>query len=162
MGILSFLAPLPHSTRRARLSFTPLPIRPAPMRQLALLLTGLLVGALCAFMAARTLQQRHALPRGLMAVMQHDLGELRRAERERRCNAADLPRRFARIEDLAGEIGAALGSDAHDDPHLADYATALARAGAAARANPPADCPALALHVHAVAEACEACHRDYR
>jgi hypothetical protein len=132
------------------------------MRQLALLLTGLLIGSLCAFMAARTLQQRHALPRGLMAVLQHDLVELRRAERERRCTATDLPRRFARIEDLSGEIVAAMGSDQHDDPHLTEYAASLARTAAAAHTNTPADCPALTQRVHAVAEACEACHRDYR
>lgn len=132
------------------------------MRQLALLLTGLLIGALCAFMAARTLQQRHALPRGLMAVLQHDLAELRRAEREQRCADAGLPRRFARIEDLSGEIVGAMGSTPADDPHLADYAAALTHAGAQGRTSAPADCAALTQHVRAVAEACERCHRDYR
>ncbi len=132
------------------------------MRQLALLFTGLLIGALCAFMAARTLQQRHALPRGLMAVMQHDVAELRRAEREQRCTATDLPRRFARIEDLSGEIAAAMGSDPKDDPHLTEYAAALARAAAAARTSVPTDCPAFTQRVQAISEACDACHRDYR
>jgi hypothetical protein len=132
------------------------------MRQLALLLTGLLIGALCAFMAARTLQQRHALPRGLMAVLQHDLAELRRAERDQRCSAADLSRRFSRIEDLSGEIVGAMGTDPHDDPHLTEYAASLAHAAAAARTSAAADCPALAQRMHAITEACEACHRDYR
>lgn len=132
------------------------------MRQLALLLTGLLIGALCAFMAARTLQQRHALSRGIMAVLQHDVAELRRAEREQRCTTADLPRRFGLIEDLSGEIAAAMGSDPKDDPHLTEYAAALGRESAAARTNVPADCTVFTQRVHAITEACEACHRDYR
>ena len=87
------------------------------MRQLVLFLIGLFVGAAAAFVAARSLAQRDAWPRGLMAVLQHELGELRRAERAGRCTSAELDLPLGRIADFAGEIPAALGSDPRRDPH---------------------------------------------
>ncbi|HOV58630.1 MAG TPA: hypothetical protein PLN91_12195 [Rhodanobacteraceae bacterium] len=132
------------------------------MRQLVLFLIGLFVGAAAAFVAARSLAQRDAWPRGLMAVLQHELGELRRAERAGRCTSAELDLPLGRIADFAGEIPAALGSDPRRDPHLADYAQTLARSAAAARAAAAGGCPALTPRLRDVVDACDACHRDYR
>ena len=131
------------------------------MRHVVLLLIGLFVGAVCAFMAARGLLQRDAYPRGVMTVMQHHLGELRRLERGGHCAAGDSADHLGRIADLSHDVFAALGGDAKADPHLADFAASLARAADAARAD-SADCPALGRSLRAVGDACEACHRDYR
>jgi hypothetical protein len=131
------------------------------MRQFVLLVIGLFVGAACTFVLARGLAQRDAYPRAVMNVMQHHMAELRRLERSGKCSAQDTANHTARIADLSHDVLDALGADAKSDPHLGDFAGGLERAAEPARAG-SSDCPALARSLGSIADACEACHREYR
>jgi len=131
------------------------------MRQVVLLVIGLFVGAACAFMLARGLDQQSAYPRGLMNVMQHHMAELHRLERAGQCGAQDTAGHTARIADLSHDVLGAFGSSGKDDPHLADFTASLGRTAEAARAG-STDCPALTKTLSQLGDACEACHREYR
>ena len=129
------------------------------MRSVLILLAGLLVGALAAFSAANALRQRNAWPRGVMAVMQHHLGELRRLQRAGNCQAAATAPHWQRLAQIGADIGPSQPGFAPDYHDQARRFVALAGGHAAA---PPADCKALDAPLQQVAEACQNCHRDYR
>lgn len=127
------------------------------MRYVIVLAIGVLVGALCAMTAATVLGQRHAYPKAVMRLLQHQLGEARTAAHEGGC--ADNPRRLALVAALADEIGRALPSASTPDRVFDQYLADLHRTIAVAAS---ADCKAQPAALADVANACEACHRDYR
>lgn len=129
------------------------------MRQLLIFAAGLLIGALAAFSAAYALQQRNAWPRGVMHVMQHHLGELRRLQRSQRCAAAASASHFQRLAQTGADI-AATQPDAAPDFH--DQAGRFVALSTGLAAQAPADCPALDRALQQVGSACQDCHRDYR
>lgn len=132
------------------------------MRQLALLLIGIVLGAVCAVSAVNVLRQRDAYPRGLMQVMQHDYASLRENLRSGRCDAAATGRLLARLRDLTNETEPAVYGDASPDAPFREYANRTREAVDAAIAAAPGGCPALAPQLDAVGNACEACHHQYR
>lgn len=129
------------------------------MRQLILLVAGALIGALAAFSVANTLRQRHAWPRGVMAVMQHHYAALRDARQQNRCDAAATGGHWRLIAAVAADIGP---SNEATEPDFVRQAQAFAVTTAQLAAQPPADCPALDAALPTVKEACDGCHRDYR
>ncbi len=129
------------------------------MRFLVCIVIGLLVGAISATTIASILSQRNAHPRALMRVMQHELAQSREAARAQGC--AGIARRLAMLDVLSGAISDALPHASPPDRVFAGYIDGLRRQlDAAGRAG--ADCPAQAEALTEVANACEACHRDYR
>jgi hypothetical protein len=129
------------------------------MRQAILFLLGLAVGAIAAANVVSTLRQRDAYPRGLMHVMQHDVGMLRDASRTNRCDATAADA-LQQLHGLSVGIETAVyGTDLSDppDPPFAEYAKRL-------RATIPAqlDCKSLPLALDHMRAACDACHREYR
>jgi hypothetical protein len=129
------------------------------VRQAILFMIGLVLGAIGTTSISSVLRQRHAYPRGLMQVMQHDIGELRNAARQKRCDAGTNAT-VLQLRSLAGGIESAVyGNDPSNppDPPFAEYARRL-------RAALPtqADCSDLAAAIKPVGEACDACHREYR
>jgi len=127
------------------------------MRYVICLLIGLAVGAISATTAASILGHRNAHPRALMRVMQHELGEAREATRSRSC--ADNPRRLATLDVLADGIGTAIPHGDPPDRVFGQYLDDLRKHLTSARSS---DCKAQAAALAEVANACDACHRDYR
>ena len=126
------------------------------MRLAILFVLGLVVGVIAAANIATVLRQRDAYPRGLMNVMQHDLGTLREDARTNRCNAGTQPA-LDRLRGLAGGIETAVYATEPPDPPFAEYAQRLRAALPAT-----ADCRTLPAAVESASKACDACHQQYR
>lgn len=130
------------------------------MRYLICLILGLVVGAIAASTLANISARRTAWPRGLMNVMQHELGDARSAARAGRCNAPDTPSAAAHLRLLASDIEPALLAPGTRDRVFSQYNSDLR--AALANWDTGADCARQGEALTVVANACEACHRDYR
>lgn len=122
------------------------------------LLIGTLAGAMVALPVANSQRLRHAWPRGLMAVMDHDLRQLRDASSADACDLDALRPRLERLSSLSADSVAAFR--AVDDAEFVQLEGKLATR--LAQANASADCATLQTHLEQVERACEACHRVYR
>ncbi len=132
------------------------------MRLVLLLLAGALVGALAAFSVANTLNQRHAWPRGVMAVMQHHAAALRDTRKRDRCDADATAPHWRTLATVGADIAPAYASTGTVEPDFKRQADAFVAATAQLAAEPPRDCAALDQALPKLREACEGCHRDYR
>lgn len=130
------------------------------MRQIALLVLGLVLGAATAAVVVNALARRDAYPRGLMAVLQHHYGGLREAARSGRCDA-DAWHDKMLLGELAAEIEPAVAPDATTAAPFREYAGRL-REAIAELPDAPASCPQLRAAVTRVGNACEECHHQYR
>ena len=126
------------------------------MRLAILFALGLAIGAIATANIISALRQRDAYPRGLMHVMQHDLGALRADARTLRCDAGATTS-LQQLRGLSGGIETAVYGDDPPDPPFAEYARRL-------RSALPAtvDCKALPQALEKVGAACDTCHRQYR
>ncbi len=131
------------------------------MRQVVLLLIGLAIGATFGFMLASALHRRSAYPAGVMAVLDHHIGELRRAEREQRCDATVTRLPMTRIGVLAEEIVPSFAADLGRDPHFRELAEMLHRQAEQGATRTGSDCRAFATDLRAIGEACQNCHHNY-
>lgn len=126
------------------------------MRLAILFALGLAIGAIATANIVGALRQRDAYPRGLMNVMQHDLGVLREDARAQRCNAGATAS-LERLRELAGGIETAVYGSEPPDPPFAEYAQRLRVV------IPPAlECKDLAQATNRIGTACDTCHRQYR
>lgn len=130
------------------------------MRYLFCLLGGALFGAILALTAASTLQRRNAWPRAIMSVLQHELGLARENARLGRCTDASMSVARAHLTLLSGDLERALLDPGAKDRVFSKYAQDLRAAITAWDTN--ADCPSQAARLGEIAQACDACHRDYR
>jgi hypothetical protein len=130
------------------------------MRYLVCLLGGALLGALFAIMLVNVLGQRHAYPKALMTVMQHELGRARDLVRGEQCMTPAAAAAGAHIALLAADIEPAILPPGAHDRVFRDYANDLRKEIEAFAAS--ADCPARRAAVTRISNACEACHRDYK
>jgi hypothetical protein len=129
------------------------------VKMAVLFVLGLAVGVIATANIGSVLRQRDAYPRGLMQVMQHDMGVLRDAARRNRCDAG-TDASLLQLRSLATGIESAVyGNDPSNppDPPFAEYAKRL-------RTKLPAqvDCKTLTPALESVGQACDACHREYR
>lgn len=130
-------------------------------RALALLAVGLFIGAMGVFMVMSTLQQRHAVPRGAMALMQYHMGQARKTARSTTCDAPAAQRHLQRMRSLAEDstpIFAAIGYvdatwERRRDSFIEEVDKGLL---------PRADCAVIGSALKQIADACEACHHDTR
>ncbi len=130
------------------------------MRYLICLLGGAFFGALLAITAAGILGQRHAWPKAVMTVMQHELGSARDLVKGDRCMAPEAATAGAHLALLSADIESAILPSGTHDRVFSQYASDLQSAIAAW--NNAADCPMRKDAVAKVASACDACHRDYK
>ena len=130
-------------------------------RALALLGVGLFIGAIGAFMLMSTLQRRHEVPRGSMALMQYHMGQARKTARSTSCDTPVAQRHLQRMRALAEDstpIFAAIGYvdatfERRRDGFIEEVDKGLA---------PGADCAVIGTALKQIADACEACHHDTR
>jgi hypothetical protein len=130
------------------------------MRYLVTLIGGALLGALAALTISSLLHPRDPWPRAVMGVMQHALGSARSEVNAGRCDDPAVDAASKRLALMASDIEPALmPPDAHDRvfTKYADDLRAKIAALDAARG-----CPARRAAVTDLANACEACHRDYK
>ncbi len=130
------------------------------MRYLVVLIVGLLAGAILAGMFANTMQRRNVFPRALMNVMQHELGSARDAARSGACTTPAQQRAAEYLRLVGSDLEGTLLAAGTKDRVLSQYASDFGRTVAAWNAADA--CPQQAEALTAVANACEACHRDYR
>jgi hypothetical protein len=130
------------------------------MRYLICLIVGVIAGALLASMAGNAIALRHAWPRGLMNVMQHELVDARGAARAGKCATPAMPAAAAHLRLLATDLEPALLAPGTKDRVLSQYANDMRTA--VEHWDPNAECPHQAEALTAIANACDACHRDYR
>lgn len=126
------------------------------MRLAMLFLLGLAIGAIATANVVSALRQRDAYPRGLMNVMQHDVGALRADARAQRCDA-NASVVLEQLRGLSGSIETAVYGDDPPDPPFAEYAQRLHSA-----LPTTLDCRSLPQALEKVGVACDACHRQYR
>ena len=130
------------------------------MRYLVCLIVGLVFGAIAASMVVNTVARRHAWPRGVMNVMQHELSTARRAAHANQCAPAAAESAHRHLTLLATDIEAALLPNGAKDRVFTQYAQGLERA--IADWDPAAACAAQTTALTRIAQACDDCHRDYR
>jgi hypothetical protein len=130
------------------------------MRYLICLLGGGFLGALLAVTAAGILGQRHAYPKAVMTVMQHELGRTRDLVRSDRCMTPEAATAGVHLDLLSRDIEPAILPPGAHDRVFSQYASDLQTAIAAF--DNAADCPARKDAVAKIANACDACHRDYK
>lgn len=130
------------------------------MRYLICLIVGLFAGALMANMAGNAIALRHAWPRGLMNVMQHELVDARSSARAGKCMAPTMPAAAAHLQLLATDLESALLDPGVKDRVFSQYASEMR--DAIAQWDPKMNCVQQADALTKIANACEACHRDYR
>lgn len=130
------------------------------MRYLVSLAVGLLFGAIAAAMLVGALSRRDAWPRAVMTVMQHELGAARHAVQAGSCPGDPGRAAHARLELLAADVERSVLPPGSRDRVFSQYSDKLATAIAAW--DPEAACAEQASALAGVAQACDACHRDYR
>ena len=130
------------------------------MRYLISLLGGAFLGALLAITAAGILGQRHAYPKAVMTVMQHELGSARDLVKGDRCMAPEAATAGAHLALLAKDIEPAILPPGAHDRVFSQYASDLQ--GAISAFDQASDCAARKDAVAKIANACDACHRDYK
>jgi hypothetical protein len=131
------------------------------MRYLVCLIGGALFGALMTLTAANILRQRNAWPRALMTVMQHELGQARDAVRDGHCTAPETASAVAHLRLMAADIEQALLPPGARDRVFSQYAQDLRDAISAYEASGN-DCAVRRDALTKIADACDACHRDYK
>ena len=130
------------------------------MRYLVCLVVGALVGALLAMSVVGALQRHNVWPRALMNVMQHELREARDAAQGSDCTAPALQSGRELMRLLADDLERAHLEPGAKDRVFGQYANDL-RNGLA-QWDAAAACVQQRATLTTVANACEACHRDYR
>ncbi|HEX6833205.1 MAG TPA: cytochrome c [Rudaea sp.] len=132
------------------------------MRYALLFVLGLALGGIGVGIANNALRLRDAYPRAVMQILQHEVGALRQNLRTQRCEAESTRRAIGRLAEFAGETENAVYGTQTPEAPFREYAARLREAVAVAAQTASGDCAALAPTVHAIGEACEACHRQYR
>lgn len=129
------------------------------MKFVVCLFLGLVIGAISAITAASILSHRHAYPRALMRVMQHQLGAARDAVRDSGCDGN--PQRLAALDVLSADIATAIPHGTPPERVFVHYLDDLRKQIATARSH-VGECGKQAPALTDIANACDACHRDYR
>lgn len=131
-------------------------------RYLALLLLGLVIGAVCTVMAMRAIQARSdPFPHSVMHVQGWHLGKLQAAVEQNRCAGTDSLPHLQALRVMANDVDPAFPG-LRDDQRFIDASSQLRGALDTALAAPPGNCAALGETANAIGQACKACHQDFR
>jgi cytochrome c556 len=130
------------------------------MRNLLVLVLGVLLGAVLSALVMNALARRGAYARGLMQVLQHQVAQLRDHVRMHDCAQTFTADRTL-LAMLVDRIDSAGGDDVASDPPFREYRARLSAAVTALPAT-ATGCSGVAAQVDAIGQACETCHRQYR
>jgi len=130
-------------------------------RVIALFVAGLFVGTLCSFMIANALQQRHAVAKSTMTLMQYHLSQARKNARSNACDGPAAPKHVTRLRALAEDatpIFEQTGyANANFERRRQGFLTEVDRGIAAG-----ADCAGIGSALKPIADACASCHHETR
>jgi cytochrome c556 len=130
-------------------------------RALVLFIAGLFLGSLASFIMAGALQQRHAVPKGTMALMQYHYSQARQTAQANACDAPAALKHVSRLRVLAEDaqaIFAAIGyTDATFERRRQAFLTEVDRAIAAG-----GDCAGISTALKQINDACAGCHHETR
>ncbi|MBL8298986.1 MAG: hypothetical protein JNN30_11660 [Rhodanobacteraceae bacterium] len=129
------------------------------MRSLLILIAGALIGALVTFSMANALHQRNAWQRGVMNLLQHHLGELRRLQRTGSCSATLTAPHLLRMAQTSADISP---SRPNEKPDYHAQAQRFLSLNHRLATEAPSACPDLDAALQEIGNACQDCHRDYR
>ena len=132
------------------------------MRLLVLFILGAVLGGAVAMLAINAQQQRSAYPRGVMAVLQNDLGRLRDIAKTQPCDVSKSSALAQRLRNATQEIEPAMYPNGEVDPTFHRYAEKLRNTLDQSISTPVSDCAGLSKNVTAISEHCENCHREFR
>lgn len=131
-------------------------------RYLAMLLVGLVIGAIATTMAIRAIEARQDhFDDAVMQVQQWHVNQLVGNIERNRCSATDTLPHLRTLRALADDLEPAF-PDLRDDARFAEHASRMRATLDSALASPPMNCPGLGAAVQNVREACKACHQDFR
>ena len=130
------------------------------MRNLILLVLGIVLGAAGGAITVNTLSRRDAYPRGVMNVMQHHYAALRHDVQLNRCDVKTTAASLGVLREFADGIEQTFYGDDTADAPFREYAQRMR--DLVASASTASDCAGLAPAVDKIGAACEACHREYR
>ncbi|PJK12868.1 hypothetical protein CO614_03180 [Lysobacteraceae bacterium NML120232] len=134
----------------------------AAKRYLIVLVIGLVLGAIAAVMAMRSLEARKDhFPDSVMNVMGWHMGKLKGNIETNRCNATDALPHLQTLRRMGDDLDFAftdLASDERFAKHSANFRAVLD----SALASPPLSCESLGKTLGDVGGQCKACHDDFK
>lgn len=130
------------------------------MKSLALLVIGLLAGALCALAAVNALSKRGAHGRAAMIVLAHHLDELRATRGDAECASGETRNRLEQIAFAVREIDYAFDDLIKREPAFARRSADLRHL--AERPVSISSCAELDRTIGELGDSCQACHRRFR
>jgi cytochrome c556 len=129
------------------------------MRVALLILLGLVIGIIGTANVMSTLAARNPMPKAVMDTMDYHMNALSQALKSKQCAAADTAHHLQRVQSTATDIVPTFGIP---DQPFTDAANLLQTRVQQALQPAPADCPALAVAVKSIGDACKSCHDKYR
>ncbi len=132
------------------------------MKSLLLILTGVLVGSLCALAAAKALATRNAHERATMVVLAHHMDAMRRAGDDADCTGDAMRQRLQQVSFAARELSFAFPDLDTPGSEFARRRQDLQRAADGISAEGIEDCNALVQATGTLARVCQECHRRYQ
>jgi cytochrome c556 len=129
------------------------------MRVALLILLGLVIGIIGTANVMSTLAARNPMPKAVMDTMDYHMNALSQALKSKQCAAADTAHHLQRVQSTATDIVPTFGIP---DQPFTDAANLLQTRVQQALQSAPADCPALAVAVKSIGDACKSCHDKYR
>jgi cytochrome c556 len=129
------------------------------MRVALLILLGLVIGIIGTANVMSTLAARNPMPKAVMATMDYHMNALSQALKTKQCAAADTAHHLQRVQSTATDIVPTFGIP---DQPFTDAANLLQTRVQQALQPAPVNCPALAVAVKSIGDACKSCHDKYR
>lgn len=130
------------------------------MRYVVVLLVGVMIGALATATALNILRQGSEFPKGVMAVMQYHMGQVREQVSAGRC--AEAAPHFQTLRALAADIEPAFLPTGLDDALFTRYSEQLRGRLDKVLDAPASECRVLTEQLGQVGDGCKACHRDFK
>ena len=131
-------------------------------KYIALLLLGLVIGAICTVMALRAIEARKDHFHGsVMHVQAWHLGQIRAGIEQNRCGATDSLPHLQTLRTMATDLEPAF-PELRDDERFVKYSSQMRATLDAALAQPPLNCESLGATAKKIGEDCKACHQDFR
>lgn len=131
-------------------------------KYLAMLLLGLVIGAICTVIALRAIEARQDhFHDSVMHVQSWHLGQLEASMEQSRCGATDSLPHLQTLRTMASDLEPAF-PDLSDDSRFVKHASQMRATLDTALASPPLNCEGLGATTKKVGEACKACHQDFR
>lgn len=131
-------------------------------RYAALLVLGLVLGAIATVMLLRALDARKdKFPDALMEVQGWHMGQLKSAMENNRCAATDVLPHLQGLRVSANHVDAAFPG-LREDQRFAKASADLRAALDKSLASPPLNCAGVGAAMAEIGGTCKACHQDFR